>query len=55
MKNLIDVKFEPGGPCPENLPPEDPGGPLLAAVTFFFDDGSQEIYPASYFEDRANK
>ena len=54
MKTLIDVKFQPGGPCPEGLPPEDPGGPLLPAVEFIFNEGPPVTSPASFFEDREN-
>ena len=50
VKTLIDVNFKKGGPCPPNLPKDDPGGPLLASVIFYFSDGSQITYPASFFE-----
>lgn len=50
MRKLISVQLRPGGPCPQGLPAEDPGGPLLPDVRFEFDDGTLLVYPVSYFE-----
>ena len=55
MKKVLGVEFHPGGPCPEGLPPEDPGGPLLPWVDFFFTENHTVAYPASFFEDRENR
>ena len=50
MRKLIRVELRHGGPCPQGLPNEDPGTPLLPDVRFEFDDETLCVYLASYFE-----
>ena len=52
MRSLVAVEFKPGGIIPQNLPTNDPGGPMLPSVVFYFDEGPILVYPAEFFEDQ---